>query len=576
MTPTEGGKKSATDFSGTTIELGKLVEDWSQARVHQMVNYDFSRLTDPFTDQKSRPRIVVHWNGDRLSIPWMSSQLLDAAHAKISGSYTVTDGIPSFACRITALSLGYEHPREEQVINLDFPDLQSCLTGTKQEAVHDSALISVGNFEFEAYWYNRRRLAGMEGIGDLKAVRDLLQKWSGILLFRDGFRVFPYGEDEDDWLALDRKALGRSGYTLNKTQFIGRSIISRTKNPFLIDQTNREGLRHTAERDVLVGVLQFALSQLMFNFLKEMDQQYKFQKVDLSDAKEEISTLEKRAASAIKRLRNVVPKEESSSLEEVEQTFFEFIEFSEKARQRIAEVEQESRQMIELAGVGMMVEVVAHELARASENALENLEKLRNKNIPSDIRQTLESLRDQMKSLSKRVRILDPLSISGRQRLETFDLEQLVKETLSAHEGQFARHFIEFNLNSCERPVHVRAVKGMIVQILENLISNSKYWLEMKRDRDARFKPRIRIDIQANPPSLIYSDNGGGISPENKDKIFKPFFSLKEKSKRRGLGLFIARECAEHNGASLFLSDVSNPIDKRLHDFILEFPATSK
>jgi signal transduction histidine kinase len=397
-----------------------------------------------------------------------------------------------------------------------------------------------------------------------------------VLLFRDGFRVFPYGEDEDDWLALDRKALGRSGYTLNKTQFIGRSIISRTKNQFLIDQTNREGLRHTAEREVFVGVLQFAITQLMFNFLKEMDQQYKFQKVDLSEAKEEITTLEKRAASAIKRLKKVIPKGESSSLEEIEQTFFELMDFSEKARKRITEVEQESRQMIELAGVGMMVEVVAHELARASENALDNLEKLRKKSVPSDIRQTLESLRAQMKSLSKRVRILDPLSISGRQRAETFDLEQLIVETFSAHEGQFARHCIDFDFVPCERPVFVRAVRGMIVQILENLISNSKYWLEMKRNRDQRFIPKIQIALQANPPSVLYSDNGGGIAPENKERIFKPFFSLKEKSKRRGLGLFIARECAEHNGASLFISEEMDPVDKRLHQFILEFPITSK
>lgn len=576
VNPTAGALKQTAESAGTTIILGKLVEDWSQKRVQQMVDIDFARLTDPFADQKTRPRILIYWNGERLSIPWMSSQLLEAAHAKISGSYVVEKGKPSFTCRITANNLGYAHPKEEQIITLDAHDLQSCLAGAHQETVHDSALASVGNFEFEAYWYNRRRLTGIDGIGDLKSVRELLQKWSGVLLFRDGFRVFPYGEDEDDWLALDRKALGRSGYTLNKTQFVGRSIISRTKNPFLIDQTNREGLRHTAEREVFVGVFQFAITQLMFNFLRDMDQQYKFQKVDLNDSKEDIATLEKRAASAIKRLRKVVPLEESASLEEIEQTFFEFMEFSEKARQRITEVEQESRQMIELAGVGMMVEVVAHELARASENALENLETLRQRNVPSDIRQTLESLRAQMKSLSKRVRILDPLSISGRQRAETFDLEQLILETFSAHEGQFARHSIEFHFTPSGKPLLVRAVKGMIVQILENLISNSKYWLEIKRSRDKRFIPKIQIAAQAIPASLLYSDNGVGIAPENKERIFKPFFSLKEKQKRRGLGLFIARECAEHNGASLYLSEITDAVDNRLHQFILEFPSTLK
>ena len=63
---------------------------------------------------------------------------------------------------------------------------------------------------------------GIDSIGDQKVVRDLQKRWSGILLFRDGFRVLPYGEDADDWLALDRRAMGSSGYLLNKTQFVGR------------------------------------------------------------------------------------------------------------------------------------------------------------------------------------------------------------------------------------------------------------------------------------------------------------------------------------------------------------------
>ena len=53
--------------------------------------------------------------------------------------------------------------------------------------------------------------------------------------------VLPYGEDDDDWLALDRRALGSTGYLLNKAQFVGRVIISPIGNPLLNVQTNREG-----------------------------------------------------------------------------------------------------------------------------------------------------------------------------------------------------------------------------------------------------------------------------------------------------------------------------------------------
>ena len=95
--------------------------------------------------------------------------------------------------------------------------------------------------------------------------------------------------------------------------------------------------------------------------------------------------------------------------------------------------------MIEMAGVGLMVEVVAHELARASESALKALESLKGKEVPEKLRAQFSSLQAEMKSISKRVRVLDPLSISGRQRAEVFVLEDLVRETCDAHEAGTAR-----------------------------------------------------------------------------------------------------------------------------------------
>jgi signal transduction histidine kinase len=259
----------------------------------------------------------------------------------------------------------------------------------------------------------------------------------------------------------------------------------------------------------------------------------------------------------------------------LQQTIFEFTDFAERARQRISEVEQESRQMIEMAGVGLMIEVVAHELARASENALENLEILRKKTVPDEIKLALESLRSQMKSLSKRVRVLDPLSISGRQRVEVFSLDDLIRAAIEAHEAQFTRHKIRIQVDFPKRPIRIRAIKGMIVQIVENLISNSKYWMQMRREREPSLIPTINIAIHDGPPTIIYEDNGRGIAPENREKVFKAFFSLKEKSKRRGLGLFIARECAQFMGGTLVLDETINAETGRLHRFTLELPETA-
>ena len=125
--------------------------------------------------------------------------------------------------------------------------------------------------------------------------------------------------------------------------------------------------------------------------------------------------------------------------------------------------------------------------------------------------------------------------------------------TLEAHEAQFSRHKITIDLSMSGASVNVRSVKGMIVQILENLISDSKYWLEMDAGKQSGKKPTISISLLPSPPTIVFEDNGPGIAQENRERVFRSFFSLKEKAKRRGLGLFIARECANYVGGSLTL-----------------------
>ena len=72
--------------------------------------------------------------------------------------------------------------------------------------------------------------------------------------------------------------------------------------------------------------------------------------------------------------------------------------------------------------------------------------------------------------------------------------------------------------------------------------------------------------------TITYEDNGRGIAKENREKVFRAFFSLKEKTKRRGLGLYIGRDCAEYHGGTLTLDDHTNQETGRLHRFVLELP----
>lgn len=570
IAPRIGGEKDPQDWSGTRLTLGRLTADWTFQRVRDLADHDFARLTDPFIGDKRRPRIAMFWNGTRVPVARMDRNLLAHAHASIKGKYVFDAGEPALECELEASDLGFDHPVEREKRTIPLVDLEGSIAGASGE-IPNSALFNLGEFSFECYWFNRRRLSKIDGIGDQETVRKLQAKWAGILLFRDGFRVLPYGEDEDDWLALDRRALGTSSYLLNKAQFVGRVNISRLGNPALVDQTNREGLRVCPEQQAFIAILQLAIQNQLRDFLRDVEKRHKQQPVDLTAAKTDVNNLERRARDAVTKIKRIAPHA-GAQVDELHAMFAEIREFFEQAQQRAKEVEGESRQMIHMAGIGLMVEVVAHELARSTEHALAALETLRKEDVPEKIAGLLESLRAEMKAVNKRIRVLDPLSVSGRQRKEVFELGALVEDVLSGHEAQFARHGIQPKLNVPKGGIRVKAVKGMMVQIVENLISNSVYWLDLKKEREPKFQPKIEISLESGPPTLTYEDNGRGIAPENREKVFRAFFSLKEKTKRRGLGLFIARECAEFNGGTLTLDKRPDPQTQRLHRFVLELP----
>ncbi|MDR4515756.1 sensor histidine kinase [Nitrosomonas sp.] len=562
--PSVGEKKATPDLSGTDIKIRKLNADWSEKRVDRLAIDDFSLLVNPL-GKITGQRIAVFWNSKRVNIRRLEKSFLSHANALVKGNYRIGNKGPELKLRIELNNIGFEHPQEINIENASADVLHGALVGPKAKRrrmnkrdIDYAALNSVGPFDFELYWFNRSIQRKGKTTGEYQALRNLLDQWMGIRLYRDGFRVYPYGTEDDDWLELDKTALKSKGYALNRIQLVGQVEIGRLSNPKLLDQTNREGLRQTPEEAILKETVQFAVERLR-DEMNRITKEQKGAKEPFIADETKTADLEKRMKTAIKSIRQVVPSEHREVVQELELMREEFARFASQARERIADMEKDADQMIAMAGIGLMVEVVAHELTRSAEDALDVLNSLKRKTVPEEIRRRLESLRASMTSISKRLRILDPLSVTGRQRKECFNLDELLNEILEAHEAQFERHQVKLNVLPPNRSVQVFAVKGMVVQVLENLISNSLYWLDVEKQRKMSFKPELTITVEDNPPRIRFSDNGPGISKQYKDRIFDLFFSLKDKSRRRGLGLFIAREAAEHNGGALTLDpDILN------------------
>ena len=107
-----------------------------------------------------------------------------------------------------------------------------------------------GPLKFEMYFFPRRAIDLGEISFSQTQIREFLDSNQGIRIYRDGFRVKPYGEPtgEGDWLRLSyRRQQHPSGviqgnWRVGYNQVVGAVFLERDKNPDLIDQTNREGI----------------------------------------------------------------------------------------------------------------------------------------------------------------------------------------------------------------------------------------------------------------------------------------------------------------------------------------------
>ena len=558
-----GGPKEDPRDSGTRLVISGLTSNWDKSKLEDLARDEFTKLTDPFTDLAVFP-VQLIFNGEPVSIPRFNKLLLENAHANVKASFVHHSG---GGMRLFGKT---QYKDREAVFSVEGAHLSSAA------GFPAGVLQALGSFQLELYWYNRRILTALEGIGDRSAVLRLVAEWGGgVMVFRDGFRVLPYGGPDNDWLNLDRRALASSGYKINRTQIIGRLTVSTMANPALIDQTNREGLRDCEEKEALVRLLQYVIQSELRIFVNAIDAETKAaEPISIEDLDQRVDEEEQQIRNNIQQLIHRVPevRKEQALVDGVDEAIERLRNLMTDVRELAASYEAGRGQLLNLAGIGLSVEVLAHELNRATEHVLRTLADVPGDNISRTIDPTLRMLEAQLRTLQRRLRVLDPLATASRQRKERFDIVGLVKDAIDDHGERFEREQIQCTLEiqpkSDRGSYRIRAVKGMIVQILGNLIDNSVYWLRQQKMLDPNHESRITIAIETQSQQLSVTDNGPGISPLVKDRVFEAFFTTKPAGKGKGLGLFIGREIARYHGADLILAEPGQD-NGNCHTFVL-------
>jgi C4-dicarboxylate-specific signal transduction histidine kinase len=475
-----------------------------------------------------------------------------------------------------AHSCNKAHHRRRAPLRLRTLDLE---TLTEYDA---DALKSVGPFDLEVYWFNRRILTKIDGIGPLAVVRRILATWAGgVSLYRDGYRVNPCGGPNDDWLDLDRDAFSTSGFKLNRGQIIGRARISQNDNRFLIDQTNREGLKDNPEKRAFVKVLS-AIVELYRHFLIDVDRDVqRAHQVTATDAIARFKAEDERIGGLLPQLKEALSETSDGAAlsSRLAATLHELRKAAADVQSAAGVQNEERNRVMHLASIGLMIEILAHELYRATSAGLTTIAQARKARDPNSTVASLRVLDAQLRTLQKRLKVLDPLSTNARQTPETFELVSWINDIVVgfASRNRSSRVRVRTMVRPQGSTLAIRAVKGMFVQVLENLLTNSLFWVTQQHRQqvkagiareDDEFIGDILVTVDTSNRRITVTDDGPGIPEERREIVFQPFFSTRPQKQGRGLGLYIAREIAVYHGGSLDLGDSDE--HGQIHSVIFE------
>ena len=577
--PKTGDEKVTASEHGTKIHISALHGDWDSARLKDILHQQIARMVDPFVPGLASRLIVVRHNGVRIPVPSIPRQLLRAAHGVCHVKFRMDGEIP-----VLEGEVNYRYRHRKHTIDARGADVCSVAQKTirrrakrghaavKFVPIRLSTLKRLGDFSCDIYWFNRRIVAAIEGLTTGTAdTRREISYWSGgPMLYRHGFRILPYGDPKDDWLWLDEVAFSAGGYKLNRQQLIGRVAVE-TPHSFLVEQTNRQGLIDSDTTEALSRILRWVVHEEIRGLIDEADEEESIERREAEQNNaESVSNAQMRVKDALGRLQMHLGDTAADQIHELSQSVDKLTAQSASLVKRIEavieEADEEREKFVYLAGVGLMTEFIFHELERAVSYTLNMISR-------GAIQQTtIESLRDQLQTLHKRIAAFDELSTEKRQRKSNFDLVELVRNTLENHIREFERHGIVVQLEHPPHPFVIEAVRGMVIQILENLIVNSAYWLkQQKRFEPREYRPTLSVVIDPDGKALTIEDNGPGVTKDRRERIFQPFITSKPVGQGRGLGLYIARDMAEYHGWTLQTdNEIGRVREGRTNMFVLE------
>lgn len=544
---------------GTTLIIENLRDSWTEAQIKRVYRYA-SEILQPFPLAKrmNNPtaandpgfKLICEeiYDGKRFPIANEKTMFFEHALAEIDGRVD-NEGYMYLSFKSKKL----DYREKEILVNPDEP------------------LSVLKNASLKAYYFIYGQDLMSKQVETL--IREKAKTQGGIRLYRNGFRVLPYGEQNNDWLGLDASVRRRSILPPHSNiHFFGFIEVNNDFGEQFEELSSREGL---LENEALRQLEDFGYKILTYPVIKIASVRGRKSNPGQEDWKKEP---EETIEEAISELKAISTKKEENSFdnedkeENITLTSEKIIDIAEKLEQAQKEQQKKQKDFIKemnlfriLAALGLTIGEFIHEIKQYQSALQHDIKNIESSNSLESVQQVNQRIKSNLDGLSTYVSYFDEAFSENVQReLKPIELRTVVnalKSTLEADISKRQIQFIEPKFNGYHLytiPMH----KSEWASILFNFYTNSRKAINRAKEKGKIF---IECGKVYNNVYLEFSDNGDGIQLENRDKIFDAFFTTSapvgkvvkthEEMTGTGLGLKIVRDIITSYGGKIFVKE---------------------
>lgn len=426
----------------------------------------------------------------------------------------------------------------------------------------------------------------------LNSLSEINKAWSsmqGVYVYRNGFRVLPYGRK--DWIGFTEKSQTAANNIYKEHTVVGYLKIDGFTSERLEEQTNRQGfIQDEYGKNFFMLIQKFLL-----NIIFESDIKFRDGFTRTKERKGEVATdngmivFQRKAGYEEvknKKMQNVKTEIEGlkvaisnrtmaadmsqKAIENLQDKISQYEVAEQKAidekKQEIylkSQQIEEIKDIVPLLGLGIIAESLTHEMNRIEQN------------IEDCARDTIKSKNDTDKIVKNQRNIITQTNFL---KIQLAHMESTYRRNLEKQEEILLRDFLVDMYVNEDSPmsrkarrdgvdvliegenISIKANKGILTTIFDNIFLNSLYWVQYSQQEKS-----IMFVIKQSGKVECF-DSGCGVHPEIEDKLFEPFRFMKENG--RGLGLFIVQELTENMNGRVWLSDERR--DGRRYKFVFD------